>query len=61
MTAPRLPLPTDTATESEEPTAPVDPWRAPTTLEEPERADLGRDVGTLKDYFRRMQERGLLD
>ena len=57
MTAPRLPLPTDTATESEEPTAPVDPWRAPTTLEEPERADLG----TLKDYFRRMQERGLLD
>ena len=60
MTSPRLPLPSDSATEPDEPRAPIEP-RLPWTDEQPDRDELGRDGGTLKDYFRRMQERGLLD
>ena len=61
VTVPRLPVTPDAAPEPDERTAPVDPWRSRTTLEEPDADELGREGGTLKDYFSRMQERGLLD
>ena len=61
MTTPRHPIPTQAATEPEDPTATVEPWLPQTTAEEPDDDDHRGDSGTLTDYFARMRERGLLD
>ena len=39
----------------------IDSWEPRKTLEELERDDRAREGQPLRDYFQRMQERGLLD